>query len=70
MPPGEASEANIREWCIAYLRRTVKHHVEYRTQLLAMKPSYSGIKEEIPTGGPIGRRHYYLFFVKVQNNID
>jgi len=23
VPPGEASEANIREWCIAYLRRTV-----------------------------------------------
>jgi hypothetical protein len=46
-----------------YLHRLHRTHVGYRRQLIAMNPSYSGIHEDIPTGGRIGRVHYLLFFV-------
>ena len=46
-----------------YLNRTIRHHVACRKQLLAMKPSYSGIEEAISTGGLINKLHYFLFFI-------
>jgi hypothetical protein len=45
-----------------YMHRLHRTHVAYRKQLIEMNPSYSGIQEEIPTGGRIGRVHYPLFF--------
>lgn len=45
-----------------YMRRQHQRHVSYRKQLIEMK-SYSGIIEDIPTGGTIGRMHYLLFFI-------
>src|ERR1051326_5880145 len=47
----------------AYLGRTAKHHVAYRKQLLEMNPRYSGINEQVPTGGWLNRLHPLLFFV-------
>lgn len=44
-----------------YLGRTARRHVSYRDQLISME-SYSGIKEEIPTGGRIRKVHYLLFY--------
>lgn len=38
----------------------IKRQVTYRTQLIEMKPSFSGIIEG-PTGGRINRYHYWLF---------
>jgi hypothetical protein len=46
-----------------YLNRSVRHHVEYRKQLCAMDPSYSGITEGIRVGGFIGRLHHFLFLI-------
>ncbi|MCF7966675.1 MAG: hypothetical protein K9L79_14225 [Methylobacter tundripaludum] len=45
-----------------YMKRTVLHHVAYRTQLVSMAPSYSGIEETVSTGGSINKIHYYLYF--------
>jgi hypothetical protein len=42
-------------------RYLIQRQVAYRTQLIAMVPSFSGIKER-PTGGKINRYHYLLFF--------
>ena len=39
----------------------INRHVAYRTQLLTLSPSFSGIREG-PTGGRINRYHYLLFF--------
>jgi hypothetical protein len=46
-----------------YMRRQVHRLIAYRKQLLGMNPSYSGIVEDLPTGGTISRLHYLLFFI-------
>lgn len=51
-----------------YMKRAIGRHILYRTQLLSMNPTYSGIMEELPTvrrlpaGGFLSKTHYLLFF--------
>jgi hypothetical protein len=41
---------------------SVKRHVDYRKQLIKMKPSYSGIVENGLANGRMHNLHFYLFY--------
>jgi hypothetical protein len=47
--------------CSTLMSRIVSQHQSYRRQLVGLL-SYSGIVEEQPVGGKIGKSHYWLFF--------
>jgi len=41
---------------------TIRRHVGYRSQLIGMKPSYSGIIENGLAGGKLHTMHFWLFY--------
>jgi hypothetical protein len=41
---------------------TIKRHLKYRSQLLKMRPSYSGIRENGLSSNKMNKIHYVLFF--------
>lgn len=41
---------------------TIKRHIKYRTQLIKMRPSYSGIEENGLSSRKMHKIHYVLFF--------
>jgi hypothetical protein len=66
VPPGRwfigTAFLTMTAFIFCYLTKyVIKRHVSHRKQLSEMKPSYSGIEEEIG-GGKIQYIHYWLYY--------
>jgi hypothetical protein len=46
----------------ALTKYTIKRHIGYRSQLIEMNPSFTGIKENGLAGGNMNNMHYFLFY--------